>query len=100
MNSSEHRDDTSSELYSIETIEQITRISKDRILIYQRHGLIAPAQILPQGEARFDDEAIHKLRRISVFLSEYGVSEKGLQMFFSLIDEVERLREELRFRRG
>jgi DNA-binding transcriptional MerR regulator len=98
MNSPEPHD-TSGELYTLETLTRITRISKDRIVIYQQHGLISPVQAPPQGEPRFDDEAIHRLRRISLLLSEYGVNEKGLQVFFSLVDEVDRLRDELRFHR-
>ena len=100
MNSSEKHDDTFGELYTLETVEEITRVSKDRILIYQRYGLISAIQTRPQEEARFDDEAIHKLRRITLLLSEYGVNEKGLRLFFSLSDEVEKLRREIQFYRG
>ncbi|HUB66449.1 MAG TPA: chaperone modulator CbpM [Candidatus Methylacidiphilales bacterium] len=87
----------SGNLYSIEMVERITRVSKDRILVYQRHGIISA--ISPRGKPRFDDEAVHKLRRISRLLSEYGVNEKGAVVLSSLLDEVERLREEIRFLR-
>jgi DNA-binding transcriptional MerR regulator len=99
MKPSDQRDDTSGELYTLETVERITRISKDRILVYQRHGIITAVSSSPPEEPRFDDEAVHRLRRIAVLLSEYGVNERGVLALASLIDEVERLRRELRFLR-
>ena len=100
MKPSEERDDTSGELYTIETVERITHISRDRILVYQQYGIITAAASVPPEEPCFDDEAVHKLRRIALLLSEYGVNEKGVLALSSLIDEVERLREEIRFLRG
>jgi DNA-binding transcriptional MerR regulator len=100
MKPSDQRDDTSGELYTLETVERITRVSKDRILVYQRHGIITAVSSSPPEGPRFDDEAVHKLRRIAVLLSEYGVNERGVLALASLIDEVERLRRELRFFRG
>ena len=97
-NPSEHRDDTTGELYTIETVERITHISRDRILIFQQRGIIRAATA-SAGEPRFDDATIHRLRRLSLLLSEYNLNEKGLQHFAALLDEVERLREEIRFLR-
>ena len=96
--SSEPRDDTSGELYSIETVERITHISRDRILIFEQRGLIRPAAV-QAGEPRFDDAALLRLRRLALLLSEYGLNDEGLQHVAALIDEVERLREEIRFLR-
>jgi DNA-binding transcriptional MerR regulator len=97
MKSSKKRPGALSDLYTIETVERITRVSKDRILVYQRHGIISAVSL--RGEPRFDDAAVHKLRRIALLLSEYGVNEKGVLALSSLLDEVERLREEVRFLR-
>ena len=96
-NSSESHDALSGELYSIETVERITHISRDRILIFEQRGLIRPAA--KEGEARFDDAAILRLRRLALLLSEYGLNDRGLQHVVELLDEVERLREEIRFLR-
>lgn len=41
-----------------------------------------------------------RLRRIAFLLSEYQLNEAALRHFASLLDEVERLREEVRFLRG
>jgi len=100
MKPSQERNDNFGELYTIETVERITHISKDRILVYQQYGIITAVSSAPPEEPRFDDEAVHKLRRISLLLSEYGVNEKGVLALSALIDEVERLRKEIRFLRG
>ncbi len=86
-------------IYTLETVERITHISKDRIVLYYRHGLVSPIQAGGETDLVFDDEAIHKLRRIAFLLSEYGINQDGLRAFSSLLNEVERLREEVRFLR-
>jgi DNA-binding transcriptional MerR regulator len=85
-------------IYTIETVERITHISKDRIVLYYQHGLVSPVQAT-EKEILFDEEAIHKLRQIAFLLSEYGINHQGLKEFVSLMDEVNRLREEVRFLR-
>jgi DNA-binding transcriptional MerR regulator len=98
MNSPQHPADTGGEIYSLETVEQITRLSRDRIVLYQRYGLVKPVQV--RDGVYFDDRAVLQLRRIAFLLSEYGVNETGVRHIAALFDEVERLREELRFLRG
>ena len=85
-------------VYTIETVEQITHISKDRIVLYYQHGLISPVS-KAKRKVLFDEEAVHKLRQIAFLLSEYEINHQGLKRFLSLVDEVERLREEVRFLR-
>lgn len=86
-------------VYTIETVERLTHISKDRIVFYYQHGLVSPVKADEKTDLLFDDEAIHQLRRIAFLLSEYGINHDGLRLFSSLISEVERLREEVRFLR-
>jgi DNA-binding transcriptional MerR regulator len=85
-------------VYTIETAERITHISRDRIVLYYQHGLVVPIQATKK-KILFDEDAIHRLRRIAFVLSEYGINHQGLREFVSLMDEVERLREEVRFLR-
>jgi DNA-binding transcriptional MerR regulator len=87
------------EVYTIETVEKITRISRDRIVLYYQHGLVSPAR-KTETEILFDEQGVLRLRRIAFVLSEYGINHQGLKEFISLMDEVEKLREELRFLRG
>ncbi len=79
-------------------MERITHISRDEIVLYYRHGLVAPVKE-ERDEIYFDDQAIHQLRRIAFLLTEYGINREGLKAFSSLLNEVERLREEVRFLR-
>ena len=85
-------------IYTIETVERITHISRDRIILYYQHGLVVPVQATAK-KILFDEDAIHRLRRIAFVLSEYGINHQGLREFVSLMDEVEQLRAEVRFLR-
>lgn len=85
-------------LYSIEMVEQITHLERERIVLYQHYGLV---RAVPEGGAlQFDEAAVLRLRRLAFLLSEYQLNEAGLRHFAALLDEVERLREEVRFLRG
>ena len=84
--------------YTIETVEKITHLSRERIVLYYQHGLVSPVQATKK-QILFDEAAIHRLRRIAFVLAEYGINHQGLREFVSLMDEVERLREEVRFLR-
>jgi DNA-binding transcriptional MerR regulator len=86
-------------VYTIETVERITRISRDRIVFYYQHGLVSTIHAPDKTDLLFDDQAIHRLRRIAFLLSEYGINHDGLKMVTALMDEVERLREKVRFLR-
>jgi hypothetical protein len=87
------------EVYSIETLAQVTHLSHDRIVLYLRHGLIRAAPGA-SDEPTFDESAVLRLRRITFLHAEYGLNDAGLHHFATLLDEVDRLREEVRFLRG
>ena len=86
------------ELYTIEMVEKITHLERERIVLYQHYGLV---RAVPEaGALHFDEAAVLRLRRIAFLLSEYELSEPALRHFASLLDEVEHLRKEVRFLRG
>ena len=85
--------------YTIETVARITRIPAEEIIVYTRAGFVAPLTSGNEADLLFDEAAVHQLRRIAFLLSEYGLNREGLKMVSSLLDEVERLRAELRFLR-
>ncbi len=99
--SEEHSSDVfeSGSVYTLETVEKITHISRDRIVLYYQYGLVSPVAAADTPDPVFDDEAIHKLRRIAYLLAHYDVNSDGLRLLSSLLNEVERLREEVRFLR-
>jgi DNA-binding transcriptional MerR regulator len=77
--------------YTLEIVAEITGISSQTILHYQEEGL------LPSNH--LNDETVRTLRRIDHLQGELGCNESGLRLILNLMDEVERLREELRARR-
>jgi len=96
MSSTSH--DPQGQLYSLEMVEQITHLERERIVLYQHYGLV---RAIPEGGAlRFDEAAILRLRRLAFLMSEYQLNEAGLRHFAALLDEVEHLRDEVRFLRG
>jgi DNA-binding transcriptional MerR regulator len=99
MPSPHEHEDTYGELYTLEVVERITHISRDRIVEYYRMGLIPAVRETAPEELRFDDASVHRLRRIGRLLAEYNLNERGVQAFASLLDEVERLRGQVRFLR-
>jgi hypothetical protein len=86
-------------VYSIETLAQVTHLSHDRIVLYLHHGLIQAAPGA-SDDFSFDETTVLRLRRIAFLHAEYGLNDAGLRHFAALLDEVDRLREEVRFLRG
>jgi DNA-binding transcriptional MerR regulator len=99
MPSPQEHEDTFGELYTLEVVERITHISRDRIVHYHRMGLVSAASDPAREELKFDDASVHRLRRLARLLAEYELNDRGLQAFASLLDEVERLRGQMRFLR-
>jgi DNA-binding transcriptional MerR regulator len=87
------------ESYTIEMVARITRIPEEQIAVYWHSGFVSPVEQSERSEPVFDEQAIHRLRRIAFLLSEYGINREGLTMISELLSEVERLREEVRFLR-
>ena len=81
--------------YSLEVLARITGISTQTIIHYQEHGLI---HCRPDRAAPFDDETIRSLRRIEHLRTACETNVAGLKLLTSLLDEVEKLRAELRAR--
>jgi MerR family transcriptional regulator, heat shock protein HspR len=83
--------------YTIEAIANLAQIPRRLIVLYYKHGLVAPASESPDAGWYFDDQAIHVVRRIQYLRTECGVNLEGIKLIMSLTKEVERLREEVRF---
>ena len=86
--------------YTIEVVVELTGVSSQTILLYEEQGLISPVTDSGSGARYFNDEALRTLRRIEHLRSNCEVNVPGLKLMLSLMDEVERLRAELRSRRG
>src|SRR5438093_7021910 len=84
-------------VYTIEVAAELARVPRRLIVLYYKHGLISPVSD-PSGGWNFDNDAIRLLRPIEYLRVAYGLNLAGIKLVFGLMEEVERLRNELRFR--
>ncbi len=82
--------------YTLERTAEITSVPRRTILLYSRHRLIRSVR---EGSPHFDDDALQRLRRIEDLRRQYRVNLAGLKLILGLLEEVEQLRTEVRFRR-
>jgi DNA-binding transcriptional MerR regulator len=87
-------------LYSLDAAAYLAGVPRRSILIYCRAGLVRPVVQPPYGVMEFTEEAIHAVRQIDHLRTAHGVDLGMLKTMFDLLDEVERLRAELRFLRN
>ena len=87
-------------LYGLEATARLVGIPRRSILIYCRAGLVRPVVQPPYGVMEFTEEAIYTLRRVEYLRTVHGLDLTWIKTIFNLLDEVERLRAELRFLRN
>lgn len=78
---------------------QIAGVSRAVLVAYCESGVlpISPAKL---DEGALDDELVRTIRRIEFLREHHGINLAGIRIIAELMREVERLREELRFRMG
>jgi DNA-binding transcriptional MerR regulator len=86
-------------VYTLEAAASLTQIPRRLIAVYFKHGLVSPVMDPACSGWYFNDEAIRILRRIEYLRSACGLNMAGIKLIMDLAAEVERLREELNFRR-
>ena len=86
-------------LYTLDAAAHIAGVPRRSILIYCRVGLVQSVFQPPYGVMAFTEEAIHTVRRIEHVRTAHGPDLAMLKTLFSLLEEVEHLRAELRFLR-
>lgn len=86
--------------YSLDAVVDLTGVSRRSILVYCKSGLVQAAGNPQAGEFSFDDEAIYKIRRVEHLRAVHGINLAGIRMIFDLMQELERLRNEMRFFRS
>ena len=84
--------------YNLEGAAHLTGVSRHSIQVYCKSGLVRPCNDEAEGMA-FDEEAIYAIRRIEYLRGAHGINLAGIRMIFELMQEVHRLREEMRFHR-
>jgi len=89
----------SSEAYTLDIIASACGLTRQTVIHYHEQGLLAPVAQDDSGTALYDDECLHRLRRIEHLRAHYALESTALRLTLDLMDEVERLRAELRHRR-
>jgi MerR family transcriptional regulator/heat shock protein HspR len=84
-------------VYTIEVAAQLAQVPRRLIVLYYKHGLVFPVTDPAGSGWYFDDEAIRIVRRIEYLRSVCGLNLAGIKLVMALTEEVERLRNELRF---
>lgn len=86
--------------YSVDVVARLARVSRHRVAVYCRHGLVRPLDSDP-GEAgwMFDSDAVGCIRRLEQLRAAFELNLPAAQLVLSLAEEVEQLRRELRFLR-
>lgn len=87
-------------LYSLDVAAHLAGITRRALLIYCRAGLVRPVFQSPYGMMVFSEEAIHVVRRIEHVRTTQTTDLALLKTMFDLLEEVDRLRSELRFLRN
>lgn len=86
-------------VYTLDAVASLTQVPRRLIVVYCKHGLVSPVMDPACSGWYFNDEAIRLLRRIEYLRTSGGFNLVGMKLIVDLLKEVERLREELNFRR-
>lgn len=87
-------------LYSLDVAAHLAGVPRRSILVYCRAGLVRPVFQPPYGIMEFTEEAIFAVRRIEQLRMVHGLDVAVIKTLLGLLDEVERLRAEVRFLRS
>jgi hypothetical protein len=87
-------------LYSLDVAAHLAGVPRRAILIYCRAGLVRPVCLPPYGAMAFTEEAIYAMRQVERMRAMRGADMVWIKTVFELLEEVERLRAEVRFLRN
>jgi DNA-binding transcriptional MerR regulator len=85
--------------YTLEVVCEIVGVPRQAILHYKEHGLISAITSGGPGNERFNDDAVRALRRIEHLRISYEMNLQTLTFTLNLLNELERLRDDLGSRR-
>lgn len=84
-------------IHSLEVVIRMTGSSRRKIIFYCRKGVVAP--VADHNEWHFDEDSVMRLRHIEMLRQQHRMNWAAIHTIVGLLDEVENLRDELRFRR-
>jgi MerR family transcriptional regulator/heat shock protein HspR len=81
--------------YRLELVAERVGLSATRIRAYERIGLVQPSRV--QGAIRYYDEAaIARLRLLRRLAEDLGLNAAGVEVVARLLEEIDRLRAEVK----
>jgi MerR HTH family regulatory protein len=83
-------------LYDVRAAAEYTAVDPDGIRTYCREGWVRAIEYQENGEPLLDEDGIYWLRRIQGLRTEMRLEGPVLRIVLDLMQEVERLRQELR----
>jgi hypothetical protein len=83
-------------LYDVRAAAEYTAIDADGIRTYCREGWVRAIEYQANGEPLLDEDGIYWLRRIQDLRTEMRLEGPALRIVLDLMQEVERLRQEVR----
>jgi DNA-binding transcriptional MerR regulator len=83
-------------LYDVRAVAEFTAVDPDGIRTYCREGLVRVIEYRENGEPLLDEDGIYWLRRIQDLRTEMRLEGPVLRIVLDLMQEVERLRQEVR----
>ena len=84
-------------LYTIEAAAHLAGVPRRTLLLYCKEGIIQASTKPDCAGLFFDERAIHTIRRAEDLRNLHAMDLKGVRLVFELMEEVESLRQELRF---
>lgn len=97
MNEEEAQIENETATYSFEKVVSITGVNRTTIIEYCETGLL-PFAAEQAEQTEFNDELINLIRKVETLRTIHGINHAGIHMILDLMDEVEKLRQELKFR--
>jgi DNA-binding transcriptional MerR regulator len=85
-------------LHSLEVVIRMTGCSRRKIIFFCRKGVIQPT-CCEEDQWHFNEETILRLRHIETLRNQHRMNWAAIHRIVGLLDELESLRAELRFRR-
>ena len=87
-------------IYSVEVAAHLAGVPRRSMLVYCRAGFVRPVLLPPYGVMAFTEEAIYTVRRVEYMRTVHNLDMGWIKNILDLLDEVERLRAEVRFLRN
>lgn len=84
-------------IHPLEVVIRMTGSSRRKIVFYCRKGIVS--SVGEETELHFDENAVMRLRHIEMLRQQHRMNWAAIHTIVNLLEEVENLREELRFRR-